>query len=70
MLVVAPWTTFWERNLFVIGWDRLSAVLLSPWVRGAFSGIGAVTFVAGLLDLVGLFVRRETSESPSAHAPR
>lgn len=70
VLVVAPWTGFWEHNVFVIASERMSAFLLSPWLRGALSGVGAVTFVAGVLDLIGLFVHRETSGSPSAEAPR
>ena len=70
VLVIAPWTAFWERNVFVIASGDLSDILLSPWLRGALSGVGVVTFVAGLLDLVALFVRREPSETPSPQSPR
>lgn len=69
VLLVAPWTTFWEHNTFVNAWPTLSAVLLSPWFRGALSGIGVVTAVAGLLDLLGLFLHREPSGPQSAQAP-
>jgi hypothetical protein len=69
VLIVAPWTGFWENNVFVIASENLSAILLSPWLRGGLSGVGVVTFVAGLLDLIGLFVHRETSGSRSAQAP-
>lgn len=69
MLVIAPWTSFWEHNLFVQASSMGAVVLLSPWLRGALSGIGVVTFVAGVLDLLGLFLRRESSGSPSAPAP-
>jgi hypothetical protein len=70
VLIVSPWTGFWEHNVFVIASSRVSAVLLNPWLRGAVSGVGGVTFVAGLLDLVGLFAGRETTGSTSAQAPR
>jgi hypothetical protein len=63
---VAPWTAFWERNLFVVAWPAAAAVLLNPWLRGALSGIGAMTIGAGIVDLLGLFLRRQTAAPPSA----
>lgn len=69
MLVIAPWTEFWEHNRFVVASSGTSSVLLSPWLRGALSGVGVVTFVAGLLDLIGLFLRREPTGPHSAQAP-
>ena len=69
MLIVAPWTAFWEHNLFVVAWPAAAAVLLSPWLRGALSGIGAVTIGAGLIDLVGIFLRRGTPGPSSAQTP-
>lgn len=69
VLVVAPWTGFWENNAFVVAWPAAADVLLSPWLRGALSGVGAVTAGAGILDLLGLFVHREASGSQSAQAP-
>jgi hypothetical protein len=70
VLLVAPWTAFWEQNVFVIASPRVSGVLLSPWLRGAMSGVGVVTFGAGLLDVIGLFVHRGSSDASSASAPR
>lgn len=69
MLLVAPWTTFWEHNTFVLAWPASTSLLLSPWFRGALSGVGVVTVVAGLLDLLGLFLHREPSGSQSAEVP-
>jgi hypothetical protein len=70
VLVIAPWTGFWEHNAFVLAWPVTAAVLLSPWVRGALSGIGVVTAVAGLVDLFTLFLHREPTGPHSAQAPR
>jgi len=69
VLIVAPWTGFWEHNLFVVAWPAGAPVLLSPWLRGALSGVGAVTIGAGVTDLVGILLRRETSGPPSAQIP-
>lgn len=66
LLLVAPWTVFWEHNTFVVRWPAFAAILLSPWFRGAMSGVGVVTIGAALLDLLGLFVGRETIPPESA----
>lgn len=68
MLLVAPWTGFWEHNLFVLALPSSATVLLSPWVRGALSGVGVVTLIAGLIDLLAIFLRTEPSGPRSAQA--
>lgn len=56
MLIVAPWKVgFWERNFFVEHLPMLESVVQNVFVRGAVSGVGAVTALAGLADLGGLF---------------
>jgi hypothetical protein len=64
ILIVAPWSGFWGRNVFVEYVPALQPVLASPYVRGAVSGIGAVTVLAGLAELGGLLVRRRQPEVP------
>ena len=54
MLIVAPWSAFWDRNFFaqlpfVAGW------VSNSFVRGAVSGIGVITGLAGLAELGGAF---------------
>lgn len=66
MLVIVPWTLFWERNVFVTGSHAAAHVLLSPWLRGALSGIGVVAIGAGLLDILDLFLQRERRGAESA----
>ena len=56
--MLAPWSGFWDRNLFVEAIPALEPVLASPFARGAVSGVGAVTVIAGLAELVGVFVSR------------
>jgi hypothetical protein len=54
VLLVAPWSSFWDRNLFFETLPTLRHVLSSPFARGAVSGVGAVTVIAGLVELAGL----------------
>jgi hypothetical protein len=56
VLIVAPWKTgFWERNFFVEHLPMLEAVVQNVFFRGAVSGVGAVTALAGLAELAGIF---------------
>ncbi len=55
MLIVAPWSGFWERNFFAGSVPLLGSAASSPFVRGAVSGIGAVTAVAGFAELAEIF---------------
>jgi hypothetical protein len=66
ILIVAPWSGFWDRNLFLYSSPALQGVLESPFARGAVSGVGAITVVAGLAELSGVLSRRSRSshESP------
>jgi hypothetical protein len=65
VLIVAPWSTFWDRNYFT-ALIHAQPVLLSPYVRGAISGVGVVTFVIGLMDLINLVFRRPAEQAESA----
>jgi hypothetical protein len=57
LLVVLPWTPYWNENLFLdfinsrlhAAW--LSAALQSGYVRGAVTGLGALNIMAGLRDV-------------------
>ena len=62
ILMVAPWSTFWDRNFFAESVPALEGILASPFARGAVSGIGAITAVAGLSELGALFISRRRSE--------
>ena len=62
ILVVAPWSGFWERNFFAANAPSLQTWLESPFVRGAVSGIGGVTALAGLAELGGLLALRRPRE--------
>ncbi|MGH9410149.1 MAG: hypothetical protein ACRD1V_11920 [Vicinamibacterales bacterium] len=57
-LAVAPWSAFWEHNRFVESRPAFSHVLNTPYARGAVTGIGLITAIAGLGELGALFASR------------
>ena len=57
-LVLAPWTPLWENHPALSASLRLREILLSPWLRGAVSGLGFVNLAAAALDLVYLLFKR------------
>lgn len=66
ILIVAPWSAFWDRNFFAAALPLLHDVAASPYARGAVSGLGLVTLLAGVADLGAAFAsRRETPNLPS-----
>ena len=60
ILIVAPWSAFWDRNFFAAAFPLVDTLLSSPFVRGAVSGIGVITALAGLAELGGRLPRAAT----------
>jgi hypothetical protein len=63
---VAPWSGFWERNRFIERRSALEAFANSPYTRGAVTGVGVVTAVAGLAELGSLVIARARRRSDSS----
>jgi hypothetical protein len=61
---VAPWSTFWDRNFFASRVPLLGWLLSNLFVRGAVSGIGGLTALAGLAELAGIFAAKRHKELP------
>lgn len=68
ILIVAPWSSFWDRNLFIAWVPPLQDLLASPFARGAVSGVGAISAIAGLAELAGVFGlwRQRRRDAPPA----
>jgi hypothetical protein len=58
VLIVAPWSAFWEHNRFAEARPSLEAVLDSPYARGGVTGVGVVTALAGLAELGAVIARQ------------
>ena len=55
LLLVVPWSPYWERNYFVQLWPALEIVARNNLVRGAVSGLGVINLWAAMSELGGLF---------------
>ena len=55
LLVLIPWSAFWERNYFVEGSAALALIFTSNYTRGAITGLGLVNVCAALAELADMF---------------
>jgi hypothetical protein len=53
LLIVLPWTSFWDRNYLLDLVPSVRELVLSAYVRGAVSGLGLLNVVFGLSDISG-----------------
>jgi hypothetical protein len=58
LLVVLPWSGFWERNYFAYAWPELRTLMTNNFVRGAVSGLGVLNLLAGFFELAPVFAVR------------
>lgn len=58
LLLVVPWSVFWERNAFIERVPLVDQALTDPFVRGAISGVGVLCLWAALVELATLLARR------------
>jgi hypothetical protein len=58
-LVLAPWSTVWDRTLIQIPFDLLRMAALHPLSRAAVTGFGLIHLVWGAHDLDELIFRRK-----------
>jgi hypothetical protein len=70
LLVVAPWTYLWEYNRFAVWLPAIADWMANVYVRGAVSGVGVVTALAGIWDMVhAVFARRRTRVTAAGAEP-
>lgn len=71
VLVVVPWSAFWDRNYFADSIPVIAAVISNNYVRGAVTGIGLVNIAVGVAELFTMFLRRPLAHPDTASiAPR
>jgi hypothetical protein len=58
LLMVLPWSAFWERNYFVYSWPALEPLFTSAYFRGAVTGVGVLNLAAGLGEMGEVFGSR------------
>jgi hypothetical protein len=65
LLVVIPWSAFWDRNYFAQALPAVQGLITNNFVRGAVSGLGLVNVYVGLAELISTVTARHMS-SPSS----
>jgi len=65
LLIVLPWSAFWERNYFAQTVPFVQDVITNNFVRGAISGLGLVNVCVGLVELVSVLASRHADPPPS-----
>jgi hypothetical protein len=61
LLIVVPWSAYWERNYFAQISPVMEAIVTNNYVRGAVTGLGAVNVLTALADLAALLRRKPTA---------
>jgi len=69
VLLVVPWSSYWDRNFFSQAWPPLHAVLTSNYVRGAISGLGIVNVLAAVTEIAEIFEGRPGSARVTPPGP-
>ena len=50
ILLVAPWTSWWETNYLLVPHPAVRAVVLSTFTRGMVSGLGVVNILLAVYE--------------------
>ena len=69
VLIIIPWSAFWDRNYFATVIPPLQGILTNNFVRGAVSGIGLLNVIAAVIELVSMYMGRGSARhvSVSSH---
>lgn len=65
LLMVLPWSGFWERNYFAQAWPELIPFITNHFVRGGVTGLGIVNLVVGFSELAPVFAARGSHDAES-----
>jgi hypothetical protein len=63
LLVLVPWSGFWDRNYFAAAHPVLRDVLINNYVRGAVSGLGVVNLLMAFDELASLLWARRAMQN-------
>ncbi|RPI51759.1 MAG: hypothetical protein EHM55_18160 [Acidobacteria bacterium] len=63
LLVLVPWSPFWERNYFVTAFPAIHEIISNNYVRGAVSGLGVVNLLMGFNELAAILMARRRMET-------
>jgi hypothetical protein len=64
LLVLIPWSAFWDRNVFLEWLGSAGTLLTSNYARGAITGLGLLNVWAALAELGEAFSSRRQPDDP------
>ena len=70
LLLILPWTVFWDRNYVLELLPVVHAITQIPYVRGAVSGLGVVNLAIGVQEVARMLSARFDRERRPSLAPR
>lgn len=70
VLVVVPWSAYWDRNYFAQALPHVHALITNNFVRGAISGLGIINLLVGVVELASFFITRREQDQPVHIAAR
>jgi len=62
-LMIFPWLSIWQNNIFIILCPGLLPWISSPYVKGAVLGLGIVNITIGVQGIVGFKHRSQIARS-------
>ena len=63
LLVLVPWSPFWERNYFLTAIPVLQEIVRNNYLRGAVSGLGVVNLLMGFNELASVLLARRRMDT-------
>ena len=63
LLVLVPWSGFWDSNYFAAAYPALRGILNNNYVRGAVSGLGIVNLLVGFGEFASLLWSRRVAQT-------
>ena len=63
LLVLVPWSGFWDRNYFATTFPPFQEILNNNYVRGAVSGLGIVNLLLGFEELASVLWARRSMQT-------
>ena len=63
LLVLVPWSGFWDSNYFAAAYPALRGVLSNNYVRGAVSGLGIVNLLVGFAEFAAVLWSRRAAQA-------
>ena len=58
LLIVLPWTVFWDHNYLLAILPAVHGAAQSPYVRGAISGLGVLNVGLGIAEVASVIAAR------------